>query len=65
MDITRTSFNNYKISLSKESKNFTIILQIRAVFHIAFLGAFARKVRPAFYALKGGINMRLFFNSGK
>jgi Nucleotidyl transferase AbiEii toxin, Type IV TA system len=38
-------------------------LQIREVFHLEFLRYFGRKVRPAFYALKGGVNLRLFFNS--
>ena len=38
-------------------------LQIREVFHIEFLRNFSKKVRPSFYAVKGGVNMRLFFNS--
>ncbi|PIU83933.1 MAG: hypothetical protein COS68_01430 [Elusimicrobia bacterium CG06_land_8_20_14_3_00_38_11] len=38
-------------------------LQIREIFHIEFLRAFARKFKPAFYALKGGVNMRLYFKS--
>lgn len=38
-------------------------LQIREVFHLEFLRYFARKVKPDFYALKGGVNLRLFFNS--
>ncbi len=38
-------------------------LQIREVFHLEFLRYFGRKVKPDFYALKGGVNLRLFFNS--
>ncbi|MCG2713716.1 MAG: nucleotidyl transferase AbiEii/AbiGii toxin family protein [Candidatus Omnitrophica bacterium] len=38
-------------------------LQIREVFHLEFLRYFGRKVKPACYALKGGVNLRLFFNS--
>ena len=38
-------------------------LQIREIFHIEFLRAFAKKFKPSFYALKGGVNMRLYFKS--
>lgn len=38
-------------------------LQIREVFHIEFLRALTRKMKPSFYALKGGVNMRLFFGN--
>ncbi|MFH1074727.1 MAG: nucleotidyl transferase AbiEii/AbiGii toxin family protein, partial [Candidatus Firestonebacteria bacterium] len=38
-------------------------LQIREVFHIEFLRLLSLKLRPNFYALKGGVNMRLFFNN--
>lgn len=38
-------------------------LQIREIFHIEFLRVFARKFKPDFYALKGGVNMRLYFKS--
>ena len=38
-------------------------LQIRQIFHIEFLRVFARKFKPQFYALKGGVNLRLFFRS--
>ena len=38
-------------------------LQIREVFHLEFLRYFGRRVKPYFYALKGGVNLRLFFNS--
>jgi len=38
-------------------------LQVREVFHIEFLRAFTKKIRPSFYVLKGGVNMRLFFGS--
>ena len=38
-------------------------LQIREIFHLEFLRSFGRKIKPIFYALKGGVNLRLFFNS--
>lgn len=38
-------------------------LQIREVFHLEFLRYFGRRVKPDLYALKGGVNLRLFFNS--
>ena len=38
-------------------------LQIREVFHIEFLKNFTKKIKPSFYAVKGGVNMRLFFDS--
>ncbi|MCL5987250.1 MAG: nucleotidyl transferase AbiEii/AbiGii toxin family protein [Actinobacteria bacterium] len=38
-------------------------LQQREVFHIEFLRWLVRKVEAKHYALKGGVNMRFFFNS--
>lgn len=38
-------------------------LQQREVFHLEFLRWFGRKTDPKYYALKGGVNMRLFFGS--
>lgn len=38
-------------------------LQIREIFHLEFLRLFGKKVRPDYYALKGGVNLRLFFKS--
>src|SRR3989338_465871 len=38
-------------------------LQVREVFHLEFLRYFGRRVKPDLYALKGGVNLRLFFNS--
>ena len=38
-------------------------LQIREVFHLEFLRWFCRRVKPEFYAVKGGTNLRLFFQS--
>ena len=38
-------------------------LEIREVFHLEFLRYLGRRVRPERYALKGGVNLRLFFNS--
>jgi predicted nucleotidyltransferase component of viral defense system len=40
-------------------------LQLREIFHIEFLRVFARKFKPALYALKGGVNLRLFFRSAR
>ncbi|OGS43484.1 MAG: hypothetical protein A2539_02435 [Elusimicrobia bacterium RIFOXYD2_FULL_34_15] len=45
------------------NSNYYNGLQIREIFHIEFLRAFARKFKPVFYSLKGGVNMRLFFRS--
>lgn len=38
-------------------------LQVRELFHLEFLRCFGRKAKAKFYALKGGTNLRLFFNS--
>lgn len=38
-------------------------LQMREVFHLEFLRWFARKLEADRYALKGGVNLRLFFKS--
>ncbi|MBI4124881.1 MAG: nucleotidyl transferase AbiEii/AbiGii toxin family protein [Deltaproteobacteria bacterium] len=38
-------------------------LQQRELFHLAFLRFFARRVRPDSYALKGGVNLRFFYQS--
>ena len=38
-------------------------LQLRELFHIEFLRWLARKVKVKYYALKGGVNLRFFFNS--
>lgn len=38
-------------------------LQIREVFHLEFLRWFERKIKGQFYVLKGGANLRFFFNS--
>lgn len=38
-------------------------LQIREVFHLEFLRWMARKVKAEYYTLKGGANLRFFFNS--
>lgn len=38
-------------------------LQMRELFHIEFLRWFSRKVKSANYAVKGGVNIRLFFSS--
>ena len=36
-------------------------LQLREVFHLEFLRWFGRKVKAEDYAIKGGVNLRLFF----
>lgn len=38
-------------------------LQIREIFHLEFLRWMAQKIKPENYALKGGVNLRLFFKS--
>lgn len=38
-------------------------LQLRELFHLEFLRWFAKNNSPLLYALKGGTNMRFFFNS--
>ena len=38
-------------------------LQQREIFHLEFLRWLGRKVKVHFYALKGGANLRFFFNS--
>ena len=38
-------------------------LQIREIFHLEFLRYLGRKLKSDLYALKGGVNLRLFFNS--
>ncbi|MBU0709536.1 MAG: nucleotidyl transferase AbiEii/AbiGii toxin family protein [Candidatus Omnitrophica bacterium] len=46
--------------MEKESYNQ---LQVREVFHLEFLRCLGRKIKPENYALKGGVNLRLFFKS--
>lgn len=38
-------------------------LQIREIFHLEFLRHFSRKIKPNNYAIKGGVNLRFFFDS--
>lgn len=38
-------------------------LELREIFHLEFLRWFNRKVKPKSYVLKGGANLRFFFNS--
>lgn len=38
-------------------------LQLRELFHLFFLRWLGRKVNVKYYALKGGVNLRFFFNS--
>lgn len=45
-----------------ENDKYTF-LQIREIFHLEFLRWFGRKVKSAHYAVKGGVNLRLFFKS--
>ena len=39
------------------------ILQTRELFHLEFLRWFGRKLEAKRYCLKGGVNLRFFFNS--
>lgn len=43
-------------------KNSLSQLQLREIFHLEFLRWFSRKNKAA-YAIKGGVNLRFFFNS--
>ncbi len=45
------------------SKNIHGLLQIREVFHLEFLRRFGRTAKAGNYALKGGVNLRFFFQS--
>jgi len=38
-------------------------LQLREIFHLEFLRWFGKKVNPSCYALKGGVNLRFFYNN--
>lgn len=38
-------------------------LQLREIFHLEFLRWLGKKVKPEYYALKGGVNLRFFYNS--
>jgi len=38
-------------------------LQLREVFHLEFLRWLGRKIKVKHYAIKGGVNLRFFFNS--
>lgn len=38
-------------------------LQLREIFHLEFLAWLGRKLKSEFYVLKGGANLRFFFNS--
>lgn len=44
-------------------KDILTPLQTRELFHIEFLRWFSRKVKSSNYAVKGGVNIRLFFGS--
>lgn len=37
--------------------------ELREVFHLLFLRRLLDLAQPALFALKGGVNLRLFFNS--
>jgi len=45
-----------------DTENYTH-LEIREMFHLECLRRFAQKLKPGRYVLKGGVNMRLFFQS--
>ncbi|MBU4369209.1 nucleotidyl transferase AbiEii/AbiGii toxin family protein [Patescibacteria group bacterium] len=38
-------------------------LQLREIFHLEFLRWLGKKINPSYYALKGGVNLRFFYNS--
>jgi len=38
-------------------------LQLREIFHLEFLRWLGRKLKPKNYCLKGGANLRFYFNS--
>ena len=38
-------------------------LQLREIFHLEFLRWLGRGVKPSYYVLKGGVNLRFFYNS--
>jgi predicted nucleotidyltransferase component of viral defense system len=38
-------------------------LQLREIFHLEFLRRLGRKIKPKYYAVKGGANLRFFFQS--
>jgi hypothetical protein len=44
-------------------RHLLLPLQVREVFHLEFLRWLSRKLRPGQYALKGGANLRFFFQS--
>ncbi|MCK5287678.1 MAG: nucleotidyl transferase AbiEii/AbiGii toxin family protein [Candidatus Omnitrophica bacterium] len=45
------------------NKEFYNTLQVRELFHLEFLRWLSRRLKSEFYALKGGTNLRFFFNS--
>jgi hypothetical protein len=38
-------------------------LQLREIFHLEFLRWLGKKIKAECYVLKGGVNMRFFFNN--
>ena len=38
-------------------------LRLREIFHLEFLRWLGKKINPSYYALKGGVNLRFFYNS--
>jgi len=40
-------------------------LELREVFHLEFLRWLGRKIKVKYYALKGGVNLRFYFNSSR
>lgn len=39
------------------------LLELREIFHLEFLRWLGRKIKVKYYALKGGVNLRFYFNS--
>ena len=56
------SRNNFEFSngVNKEIYN---PLRLREIFHLEFLRWLGKKVNLSYYALKGGVNLRFFYNS--
>lgn len=40
-------------------------LQLREIFHLEFLKWLSKKINLSYYALKGGVNLRCFYNSSR
>jgi cellobiose-specific phosphotransferase system component IIB len=57
------SRNNFGFFNGVKYKNIYNPLQLREIFHLEFLKWLGKKLNPGYYALKGGVNLRFFYNS--